>query len=29
MNSRRSFDHLVGEREQFIWNLQTERVGGL
>src|SRR5215813_794485 len=24
-----SFDHLVGEREQFVWNLEAERFGGL
>src|ERR1700757_4906945 len=26
---RTSFDHLVGEREQLVWNLETERPGGL
>src|SRR5262249_40524714 len=24
-----SFDHLVGEREQPVWNLEAERLGGL
>jgi hypothetical protein len=23
------FDHLVGEREQFVWNGETKRAGGL
>ena len=22
-----SFDHLVGEREQLVWNLEAERLG--
>jgi len=22
-------DHPVGEREQFVWNFETERFGGL
>src|SRR6266487_2590703 len=24
-----SFDHLVGEREQLVWNLEAERLSGL
>src|SRR5438034_626031 len=24
-----SFDHLVGEREQLVWNLEAERLGRL
>src|SRR5690349_11339136 len=23
------FDHLVGEREELVWNLEAERLGGL
>jgi hypothetical protein len=25
----RSLDHLVGEREQLVWNLEAERLRGL
>jgi hypothetical protein len=24
-----SFDHLVGQREHFVWNLEAKRLGGL
>src|SRR5262249_44790499 len=24
-----SFDHLVGDGDQFVWNLEAERLGGL
>jgi hypothetical protein len=23
-----SFDHLVGERQQLVWNLEAQRLGG-